>query len=174
MKIFLAGASGAIGKRLVPALRERGYEIVGLTRSAEKAAGLRKLGAYPVVADAFDRAAIIRLVKEARPDVIIHQLTSLTGIKNFRNFDREFATTNRLRTEGTDILLEAARAVGAKRFIAQSYGGWIYDPKGDGLKTEQDHLDPNPPRKQQQTLAAIRQLEHAVLHERNMVGIALR
>src|SRR5689334_16535602 len=144
MKVFLAGATGAVGKRLVPALRDRGYEVIALTRSPNKAADLRAAGARPVVADALDRPAIIRAVSETRPDVIIHELTGLTGITNLRNFDRAFATTNRLRTEGTDILIEAARAVGARRFIAQSYGSWVYGRSGDGLRTEQDRLDPNP------------------------------
>src|SRR5436190_82370 len=147
MKVFLAGATGAIGKRLVPALRDAGYVVAALTRSSANAARLRSAGAYTVVADIFDRAAIIRSMQETRPDVVIHQLTALTGVTNYKNFDRAFAVTNRLRTEGTDILLDAARAAGARRFVAQSYGGWIYGRSGNGLKTEQDSIDPNPPRK---------------------------
>ena len=174
MKVFLAGATGAIGKRLVPALRDRGYDVVALTRSAESAARLRSAGANPVIADIFDRTTIIRSMKETRPDVVIHQLTALAGVTKYKNFDRAFAVTNRLRTEGTDILLEAARAAGARRFVAQSYGGWIYGRSGDGLKTEQDPIDPNPPPKQQQSLDAIRHLENALLGERTMTGIALR
>lgn len=174
MRVFVAGATGAIGKRLVPKLRDAGHQVVGLTRSAEKASALRSAGALPVVADAFDRPAILRLVKEAKPDVVIHQLTGLAGITNYRNFDRVFAGTNRLRTEGLDILLEAARGAGAQRFIAQSYGGWNYERTGDALKTERDSLDPHPPRKQQKTLDAIRYLEQAVLSGGKMTGIALR
>ena len=110
MKVFLAGATGAIGKRLVPALRDAGYVVAALTRSSANAARLRSAGAYPVVADIFDRAAITRSMQETRPDVVIHQLTALTGVTNYKNFDRAFAVTNRLRTEGTDILFDAARA----------------------------------------------------------------
>jgi nucleoside-diphosphate-sugar epimerase len=174
MKIFLAGATGAVGKRLVPALRNRGYEVIGLTRSPDKAASLHAEGAYPVVADALDRDAITRAMKETRPHIIVHQLTALTGVTNYRNFDKVFAATNRLRTEGTDILLEAARAVGAERFVAQSYGGWNYEQSGDGLKTERDPLTSHPPRKQQKSLDAIEHLENVVLGERTLTGIPLR
>lgn len=174
MKVFLAGATGAIGKQLVPALIAKRHEVIGLTRSAHKADALRAAGAQAVVADALDRAAILRAVKELRPEIVIHQLTGLAGVTNYRNFDREFAATNRLRTEGTEILLEAARHVGVRRFIAQSYGGWNYERTGNALKTEADRLDPHPPRLQRKTLAAIQQLEHAVLNEPNVTGIALR
>ena len=174
MKVFVAGATGAIGKQLVPALLGRRHEVIGLTRSARNAEALRAAGAQAVIADALDRGAILRAVKEVRPEIIIHQLTGLAGITNYRNFDREFAATNRLRTEGTEILLEAGRHVGVRRFIAQSYGGWNYERTGDGLKTEADRLDPHPPRLQRQTLAAIQQLEHAVRNDANLTGIALR
>jgi nucleoside-diphosphate-sugar epimerase len=174
MKVFVAGATGAVGKRLIPALRARGYEVIGLTRSAEKAGVLRGAGAQAVVADALDRDAIIRVVGQVKPDVIIHQLTDLAKLGNLKNFDREFASTNRLRTEGTDNLLEAARRVGVRRFIAQSYGSWTYGRTGDGLKTESDKLDLHPPRKQEQSLTAIRHLEESVIGERSMTGVALR
>ena len=174
MRVFLAGATGAIGKHLVPALVARRHEVFGLTRSAEKADLLRAAGAQAVVADALDRSAILRAVKEVRPEIIIHQLTGLAGVTKYRDFDREFAATNRLRTDGTEILLEAARQVGARRFIAQSYGGWNYERTGSALKAEADRLDPRPPRRQRQSLAAIQQLEHAVLNEPAVTGIALR
>jgi len=174
MKVFLAGATGAVGKTLVPALRERGYEVIALTRSDGKAAALRSAGAQPVVADALDRTAIVRAVAKAGADVVVHQLTGLAGTSNIRHFDRVFATTNRLRTEGTDILLEAARAANARRFIAQSYGNWVYGTDGSGLKTERDPLDPNPLPQQKESLAAIRHLEQAVTGDRAITGIALR
>jgi len=174
MRVFVAGATGAIGKRLIPALRERGHEVVAMTRSPDKIAVLEAVGAEAVVADALDRQALQRVVRQARPDVVMHQLTSLAHVKQLRHFDREFAVTNRLRTEGTDNLLAAARSVNAKRFIAQSYGGWNYAPTGNGLKTERDEFDPRPLREQQQSLAAIRQLEQSVLSGRDMIGIALR
>ena len=174
MKVFLAGATGAVGRQLVPALLARRHEVIGLTRSDAKADALRAAGAQAVVADALDRTAILRVMKEVRPDIVIHQLTGLAGVTNYKNFDREFAATNRLRTEGTEILLEAARHVGARRFIAQSYGGWNYERSGTALKAEADRLDHHPPRLQRQTLAAMQQLEHAVINEANVTGIALR
>src|SRR5438552_2934746 len=113
MKLFVAGATGAVGKRLVPLLVASGHEVVGMTRSPEKAERLRAAGAEPAVADGLDRAAVIEAVTRAKPEVVIHQMTALTGVKRFKKFDQEFALANRLRTEGTDHLLEAARAVGA-------------------------------------------------------------
>jgi nucleoside-diphosphate-sugar epimerase len=174
MKVFVAGASGAVGKRLVPQLIAGGYEVVGTTRSTDKARGLRALGAEAVVVDALDRSAVMRAVMRAEPEIVIHQLTELTGIKSFKNFDKEFALTNRLRTEGLDNLLAAAQAAGARRFIAQSYGNWNYERTGSRLKTEDDPLDPSPPANQTRSLEAIRYLERAVVGAEDLEGIALR
>lgn len=174
MKVFVAGATGAIGKRLVTQLVAGGYEVVAMTRSAEHVKALRAAGAEPVVADALDRDAVMQAVRRAEPEIVIHQLTALTGVKNYKNFDTEFALTNRLRTEGTDYLLAAARAAGARRFIAQSYGNWDYARTGAGLKTEDDPLDPTPPRKQAQSLQAIRYVEDIVTNADGVEGIVLR
>lgn len=178
MKVFVAGANGAIGKRLVPQLVAGGYEVVAMSRSSQHADAIRAAGAEPVVADALDRDAVMRAVKQAKPEVVIHELTALTDAKNLKRFDAEFAVTNRLRTDGTDNLLAAARAMGVRRFIAQSYGNWTYAPTGPQTrpKTEEDALDPNPPRSQQQSLAALRHLEDAVLHATadGIEGVALR
>lgn len=174
MKIFLAGATGALGRRLLPRLVASGYQVVAMTRSAEKTEALRSAGAEPVVADGLDREAVLRAVTWAEPEVVIHQMTSLTGVMSFKKFDKEFASTNCLRTTGTDILLEAARAAGARRFIAQSYGGWNYERTGGPAKTEEDPFDPNPPAAMARTLAAIRYLEAAVLGAEGLEGIALR
>jgi len=174
MKVFVAGANGAIGKRLVPQLVASGYEVVAMTRSPQHVEPLRAAGAEPVVADALDRSAVMQALKQAEPEVVIHQLTALTGVKNYKQFDDEFALTNRLRTEGTDYLLEAARAVGARRFIAQSYGNWNYARTGAGLKTEEDPFDPTPPHNQRKSLQAIRYVEHAVLNADGIEGVALR
>lgn len=174
MKVFVAGANGAVGKRLVPQLIASGYEVVAMTRSPQHVESLRAAGAEAVVADALDRSAIMKALKRAEPEVVIHELTALTGVKNYRQFDNEFALTNRLRTEGTDYLLEAARAVGARRFIAQSFGNWNYARTGAEPKTEEDPLDPTPPRNQQNSLQAIRHLERAVLGAGGVEGIALR
>lgn len=174
MKIFVAGATGAIGKRLVPQLIASGYEVVAMTRSPQHVERLRAAGAEPVVADALDRSAVMQALKQAKPEIVIHQLTALTGVKNYKQFDDEFALTNRLRTEGTDYLLEAAQAMGARRFIAQSYGNWNYARVGTGLKTEEDPLDPSPPRNQTKSLWAIRYVENAVVSAHGIEGIALR
>lgn len=176
MKVLVAGATGAIGKRLVPQLVARGDEVIALTHSPNHAASLRAAGAEPVVADALDRSAVMHALLQAAPEVVVHELTALAGARNYRRFDDEFALTNRLRIQGTDYLLAAARAVGARRFIAQSFGNWNYARTGSGSvpKTEDDPLDPHPPRNQQQTLQAIRYLEQAVLNAEGIEGVALR
>jgi nucleoside-diphosphate-sugar epimerase len=163
-----------MGNRLVPQLVNSGYEVVAMTRSSDKASRLRALGAEAVVADALDRAAVMQAVMQAEPEVVMHQLTRLAGAKSFKKFDKEFALTNRLRTEGTDHLLEAARTAGARRFIAQSYGNWNYERTGGGLKVETDGFDPRPPANQAESLRAIRYVEHAVMNAEGIEGIALR
>ena len=174
MKVFVAGGSGAMGMRLVPQLLSAGHEVVAMTRSETKAGRLRALGAEAVVADGLDRGAVVQAVMRAESEVVIHQLTALAGVKSSKNFDSEFALSNRLRTEGTDHLLEGARAVGARRFVAQSYGSWNYERTGTGLKTEEDLLDPNPPKHQTESLQAIRYLEQVVCEADDIEGIALR
>src|SRR5262245_14782410 len=142
MKIFLAGGTGAVGKQLVPLLVRRGHRVFATTRRSEKAVGLRAAGAEPVVVDGLDREGLLRAVGSVRPDAVVHQMTALTGMKSLRNIDQTLALTNRLRTEGTDYLLEAARAAGARRFVAQSFTGWPNSREGGRLKTEADPLDP--------------------------------
>jgi nucleoside-diphosphate-sugar epimerase len=174
MKVFVAGASGALGKKLVPQLAAKGHEVVGMTRTAAKSDGLRALGARPVVADALDADAVHKAVLDAEPDVIVHELTSLSGDMDMRHPDRFFATTNRLRTDGTDHLLAAGEAVGARRFVAQSYAGWPYARTGGPVKTEMDALDPDPPASMRTSLDAIRHLEQAVTGISWGEGIVLR
>ncbi len=174
MRVFVAGATGAIGRRLVPLLVERGHEVVAMTRRPEKVDGLRWLGAVPVVADALDRDSVIEAVVAARPDVVVHQLTALTTGGSLRRFDRQFAATNLLRTKGTDHLLEAAAAAGARRFVAQSYAGWPYAREGGAVKIEDDPLDPRPPKHMRDTLAALHHLEEAVLDAERLEGVVLR
>jgi 2-alkyl-3-oxoalkanoate reductase len=161
MKVFVAGATGAIGTRLVPQLVERGHEVVGTSRSAEKAERLRRLGAEPVVLDVLDASDVGEAVSAARPDAIVHQATALAGLDDLKHFDRSFAQTNRLRTEGTDALLAAGREAGVRLFVAQSYTGWPYAREGGPVKTEEDPLDPSPAPAMQKTLDAIRHLERA-------------
>jgi nucleoside-diphosphate-sugar epimerase len=163
LRVFVAGASGAIGARLVPRLVERGHEVIGTSRSAEKAERLRALGAEPVVLDVLDGAAVRSAVAAAEPDAIVHQATALTGAADLKQFDRTFAGTNRLRTAGTDNLLSAARESGVGRFVAQSYAGWPYAREGGPVKSEDDPLDPTPVPTMHETLAAIRYLEQATV-----------
>jgi nucleoside-diphosphate-sugar epimerase len=174
MRIFLAGATGAVGRRLVPRLIASGHTVTGLTRTPAKTALLRDLGAEPTVADALDRQAILAAVDTARPDVIIHELTDLGGASDLREFDRAFANSNLLRTVGTDHLLEAARQTGVKRMIAQSFCGWPYARTGDYVKTEDAPLDPDPPKQQRRALEAIRYLERAVTTSTMPEGVVLR
>ncbi len=174
MKVFVAGATGAIGQQLVPRLVAAGHEVLGMTRCASKRAMLHELGAVPVVADALDPDQVADAVARAKPDVIVHQLTAI-GAVDLRHFDRAFALTNRLRTEGTDYLLSAGQAVGVRRFVAQGVGGYgVYARTGGPVKGEEDPLDPTPARAMRETLTAIRHLEEAVLGARWTEGIVLR
>jgi nucleoside-diphosphate-sugar epimerase len=171
MKVFVAGATGAIGARLVPMLVERGHEVAGSSRSAEKAEVLRGRGAEPVMLDLLDARAVREAVAAYRPDAIVHEATALAGMTDFKHFDRSFAQTNRLRTEGTDALLAAAREAGVDRFLAQSFAGWPYARDDGAVKTEDDPLDTTPVPAMRETHAAIRYLERRVV---DAGGIALR
>jgi nucleoside-diphosphate-sugar epimerase len=173
MKVFVAGATGAMGQQLVPRLVAAGHEVVGMSRSDAKHRALYELGATPVVADALDPDAVAEVVAQAAPDVIVHQLTAIRTV-DMRHFDESFALTNRLRTEGTDHLLAAGRALGVRRFVAQSYAGWPYARTGAPVKSEEDPLDPSPAPEMQETLAAIRHLEEAVTGADWTEGIVLR
>jgi 2-alkyl-3-oxoalkanoate reductase len=174
MKIFIAGATGAVGRRLVPLLGANGHEVVGTTRSADKLDDLRALGAEPLVLDVLDAEAVGRAVAEARPDVVVHQATALSDLSNIRNLDEAFEQTNRLRTVGTDNLLAAATAAGAGKFVAQSFAGWPYAKDGPAVKDEEAPLDPSPLASAAQTMAAIRHLEASVVGAEAIEGIALR
>ena len=173
MRVFLAGATGVVGRRLLPMLIEAGHEVVGTTRSTAQLEGLAKAGAEPVVMDGLDDGSVTRAVVGARPDVVIHQLTSLKGTGDLKKFDEEYAVTNRLRTLGTDNLLGAARSAGVRRFIAQSFTGWTNERSGSAVKDERDPLDPSPTAASRRTLAAIRHLEETVGSARHR-GLCLR
>jgi nucleoside-diphosphate-sugar epimerase len=173
MRVFVAGATGAIGRQLVPRLAAAGHEVHGMTRSESKQAMLRGLGAVPVVADALDPDQVAEAVGRARPDVIVHQLTALAGVERYSERDAEL--TNRLRTEGTDYLLSAGHAVGVERFVAQGVATFgAYARSGGPVKSEEDPLDPAPVREMRGTLAALRHLEAAVLGAEWTQGIVLR
>jgi nucleoside-diphosphate-sugar epimerase len=174
MRVLVAGATGALGRQLVPQLVARGHEVYGMTRSESKAESVRVMGASPLVADALDPEAVASAVAKSEPEVIVHQLTALSGSLDMRHFDREFALTNRLRSEGTDHLLAAGRAVAVKRFVAQSFAGWPFARVGGPVKSEDAPLDPHPPEGARQALAAIRHLEEAVTGASWTEGIVLR
>ena len=162
MRVFLAGAAGVIGQRLIPLLTADGHEVTGSTRTSGKAGLIRQLGATPVVVDGLDADGVFSAVRDARPEVIIHEMTALTSMSNLRNFDKVFTVTNQLRTAGTDNLLAAARAAGTSRFIAQSYTCWPNIREGGPVKTEDDPLDPHSPASMTQSLRAIRHVEDAM------------
>jgi 2-alkyl-3-oxoalkanoate reductase len=174
MRILVAGATGAIGLELIPQLIAAGHSVVGTTRTAAKAEIIKRMGAEPAIADGLDAPAIRAAVIAAKPDIIIDQMTDLAAVTDLRHFDRAFAATNRLRTQGTDFLLAAAREAGVRRFIAQSFCGWTYGRGGEEIKTEADALDPDPPAELRRTLQAIQHLEDAVTGSVNPEGIVLR
>jgi 2-alkyl-3-oxoalkanoate reductase len=171
MRVVVAGASGAIGTRLVPQLLNAGHEVVGTARSPAGAERVRALGARAIELDLLDARAVRRAVLDIEPDAIVHQATALADVRFGRSMDRSFAQTNRLRREGTDALLAAARAAGVRRFVAQSFASFRYAREGGMVKTEDDPLDPTPPPATRETNAAMRYLDEAVTEAG---GIALR
>ena len=171
MRIFVAGASGALGSRLVPQLIDAGHDVIGTHNSPSSAELLRTLGAKPVRVDLLDAYAVRQAVLESEPDAIVHQATALAKAKFGRSLDKAFAKTNELRTKGTDALLAAAREAGVRRFVAQSFASYRYLRQGGPIKTEDDPLDPTPPPHTQQSWAAMTYLDRAVT---DFGGIALR
>jgi nucleoside-diphosphate-sugar epimerase len=185
MKILVAGASGAIGRALVPLLVRAGHDVVGMVQRPRSAEVVHSLGAEPRTADALDATAVLNCFREVRPQVVIHQLTAIPAALDMRHFDRDFALTNLLRTEGTRHLLAAAVDVGATHFVAQSFAGWTYGRSNNGskpiktpkiarLKTEEDPFDPEPPVRLRATLDALKTLESVVLSESRLTGSVLR
>jgi nucleoside-diphosphate-sugar epimerase len=173
MKVFVAGAAGAIGIRLIPQLVANGHQVVATTRSERKFAMLRALGAEPVALDGLDAAAVGEAVSLASPDVIVHQMSALAGGADLKKFDKWFRTTNALRTEGTRHLLAAAEAAGVEKLVAQSYTGWTNIREGGPVKTEADPLDPHPAKWQRESIDAIAYLERTVTAA-PLEGIVLR
>jgi nucleoside-diphosphate-sugar epimerase len=171
MRIFLAGATGVIGRALLPMLMANGHEVTGMTRSPARAETLRAAGAQPAIADALDAEAVERALAAARPEAVIHQLTSIPPRINPRTQKRDFELNDRLREEGTRILVGAARRVGARRIIAQSIA-FVYEPGPPGtLHGEQDPLVREPPASFRRSAAAVQSLERSVL---DAGGVVLR
>jgi nucleoside-diphosphate-sugar epimerase len=162
MRVFVTGATGVLGRHLVPGLVAAGHQVTATTRSAGKTGQLREAGATPVVVDGLDRPAVIAAVRAAAPEVIVHQMTALADMRSLRQFDRVFAATNELRTRGTDNLLAAAAEAGTRRAVVQSYTGWTNERSGGPVKTESDPPDPNPLPSTRQSMAAISHVEHVV------------
>jgi nucleoside-diphosphate-sugar epimerase len=162
MRVFVTGATGALGQHLVPGLVAAGHEVTATTRTPGKAGQLRAAGAAPVVLDGLDRAAVLAAVRAAAPEVIVHQMTALADMRSLRNTDRVFAVTNELRTGGTDNLLAAAAEAGTRRVIAQSYTGWTNERSGGLVKTEDDQFDSRLVPSAARTLAAIKHVEQTV------------
>ncbi|HET9080010.1 MAG TPA: NAD(P)-dependent oxidoreductase [Trebonia sp.] len=162
MRVFVTGATGAVGRHLVPLLVAAGHEVTATTRTPAKVARLRQAGAEAVVADGLDRAAVAAAVRAAAPEVIVHEMTALADMRSLRNMDRVFAATNELRTRGTDNLLAAAAEAGTRRVVAQSYTGWPNERSGGPVKTEDDPLDSRVPPSAKRSLEAIRHVEEAV------------
>ena len=174
MRVFIAGATGAIGQRLVPLLVDAGHQVTGTTRTPEKMDGLQLAGATPLLLDGRDGPAVRRAVLDSTPEVVIHQMTALSGDLDFRHFAKTFAETNRLRTETTDRLIEAAVEAGARRFIAQSFTGWPNEQSGSPVKTEEDPLLANPAGPVKETVEAILHLEGVTTGSAGIEGLALR
>src|SRR3954452_21066618 len=145
MRVFVAGASGALGSRLVPQLINAGHEVIGTHHSPSNAELLRGLGAKPVLLDLLDAPGVRKAVLDSEPEAIVHQATALANAKYSRSLDKTFVKTNQLRTKGTDALLAAAREAGVRRFVAQSFASYRYIRAGGPIKTEDDPLDPTPP-----------------------------
>jgi nucleoside-diphosphate-sugar epimerase len=162
MRVFIAGASGAIGSALVPQLIQHGHEVVGTYRSPQHREHVQAMGAEAVALDLLDRRAVRKTVLEAHPEAIVHQATALSNMRWSRRLDRTFAQTNRLRTEGTDALMAAAREAGVQRIVAQSFASLRYVRDGGPVKTEDDPLDPHPPAGSEESNAAMRHLEDVV------------
>jgi len=159
MRLFVAGATGAVGRPLIRQLVSAGHTVFGTTRTPERLKSLEELGAQAVLLDGLDQAAVLAAVGTASPEVIVHQMTDLRSMTDLRHFERGFARSNQLRTEGLDYLIDAAAEAGVRRMVVQSFCGWPYARDGAHVKSESEPLDPNPPAQMRSTLEAIRYLE---------------
>jgi nucleoside-diphosphate-sugar epimerase len=173
MRIFVAGASGVIGRRLVPMLVSAGHEVSGMTRSSDRSEGLRSLGAEAIVCDVFETDALRAAVERAKPEVVVHELTDLPPALDPRKMEEQAAGNDRVRAEGTRNLVSAAVAAGARRIVAQSIA-FAYPPTGEGLKTEHDALFDDAPWPFSRSVEALHELEDAVTRTPGIEGVVLR
>jgi nucleoside-diphosphate-sugar epimerase len=171
MRVFVVGASGTLGTRLVAQLVERGHEVTGTYHSTGHEERVAAFGAAAVRLDVVDAPAVLAEVRRAEPEAIIHEATALAAAKFGRSFDKTFAATNRLRTAGTDAVLAAAQATRVRTVVAQSFAPYRYERSGQPVKSEQDRLDPNPPASARETFAAMSHIDTVVPAAG---GIALR
>jgi nucleoside-diphosphate-sugar epimerase len=174
MRIYVAGGSGAIGRRLIPQLIAAGHDVVGTASSHRGIEELEILGAHPMVVDGLHQEAVLKAVGLVKPDAVINEMTALAGATNLRNFDRAFERTNQLRTSGNDYLIRAAEIAGVPRLISQSYTGWTNPRHGKSTWTEDEGIDPNPPKTMRRSLEAIEYLERRVTQAKSLEGVALR
>lgn len=171
MRVFVAGATGVLGRALVPVLVAAGHDVVGSTRSSTRTGPIETAGATAVVCDALDPDSVRRAVTDAAPEVVIHQLTALPD--RFAKLRRGSEPTNRLRTEGTRHLVEAAVSAGARRVIAESIA-FLYPPSRPGLAGEEEPIWSDAPQPYPTMLAALAELEHTVTRTPGIEGIVLR
>lgn len=174
MRVFVAGGSGAIGRHLVPKLVAKGHEVVATARSSAKLREIQAWGAEAVVMDGLDPASVKAAITAAHPEVIIHEMTALAAVTDLRNFDRKFALTNRLRTEGTRFLSDTAKQTGVRRLVAQGFTGWTNERDGSPIKDETSRLDPHPSKAMHKSLEAIAELEKTVTAATGVEGLVLR
>ena len=174
MRIFLAGATGVLGRKLIPKLLERGHHVIGTSSTKNKLSELQRMGVDPVLMNGLDRNSVFSAVSDATPDVVVNEMTALSKVRNYKNFDQEFALTNRLRAEGTSHLLAASTQVGVKKVVIQSFAGWPFERSKALANTEEAPFEPGIPVRMRQSQQAIRSMEQMVLSQRSLVGVVLR
>ena len=173
MRVFLAGATGVLGRRLIPNLLERGHSVIGTSNTKTKLSELRKLGVEAVLMNGIERDSVVSAVNAARPDVVVNEMTALSSVRNLKHFDRVFNLTNRLRAEGTAHLLAAAKQCGAKKIVVQSFTGWPFEPSA--LATSEDiPFERDLPAQMIQSQRAIQKMEEMVVSAQPLTGVVLR
>jgi len=174
MRIFLAGATGVLGMRLIPRLLERGHKVIGTTTTKDKLSDLKRLGVDPILMDGLDRDSVRSAVSAADPEVVVNEMTALSKVRNYKNFDQEFALTNRLRADGTSHLVAASRQCGVKKIVVQSFAGWPFEQTKAPANSEEAPFERNIPTRMKQSQRAIQAMEETVLSQESPAGVVLR